>query len=80
MPSETNLSVERSASDIIRAEGAATILGRTPRGIHRAVREGRIPPGVVWKIGRDMYFSRTKLIAWRDAGGAIESSSELAAA
>lgn len=55
--------------DALKANEAAPLVGMAPRGIYRAVALGYIPPGVYWRIGRDMYFSRERLLAWRESGG-----------
>lgn len=56
-------------TDIVNVDEAARIIGKTVRGTYRAVSLGQVPPGAHWRIGRDLYFSRARLLAWRDAGG-----------
>jgi hypothetical protein len=34
---------------------------------------GTRPPGVYFRIGRDIYVSRSRLLAWRNAGGTAAS-------
>ena len=55
--------------DVITVSDAAPLLGKSVQGMYRAVRAGHIPAGVFFKIGRDLYFRRQRLLAWRDAGG-----------
>jgi excisionase family DNA binding protein len=48
---------------------AAPLVALSARGIYRAIAAGHIPPGVYFRIGRDIYIRRSALLAWRDAGG-----------
>lgn len=62
--------LESAEGDAIKAADAAALLGmRSPRGPQRAAALGHIPRGVWWRVGRDLYFSRSRLIAWRNSGG-----------
>ena len=64
------------ADDIISVAQAAPIIGKSVQGTYRAVRAGHIPAGVFFKVGRDLYFRRAQLLAWRDAGGTAQSATE----
>lgn len=66
--------------DVIKAKAAGPIVGMGARGIQRAAALKHLPPGVWWRVGRDLYFSRSKLIAWRDSGGTAAPSRTEAAA
>jgi hypothetical protein len=55
--------------DVITVSEAAPIIGRSVQGTYRAVRAGHIPAGIFFRIGRDLYFRRAALLAWRNAGG-----------
>jgi len=55
--------------DIISAEEAAPLIGKSRLAMYRAIRLGHIPLGVYWRVGRDIHVSRKRLLAWRDAGG-----------
>lgn len=63
-----------SSEDTITVEQASPLIGRKPAGTYRAIRLEHIPRGVWWRIGRDIYLSRGKLLAWRDAGGAVPAA------
>ena len=55
---------ERIASmdkDILDVEGAATLLGVSPRTIYNLARKGAIP---ATRVGREWRFARRNLIAW----------------
>lgn len=54
------------ADDIIHAAEASALLGCSVRALYRLAAAGRVPH---WRIGRDVRFSREKLIAWRNSGG-----------
>ena len=62
--------------DVITVGEAAPMLGKSVQGMYRAVRAGHIPAGVYFKIGRDLYFRRGALLAWRDAGGTAQGKGE----
>lgn len=59
---------------------AAPLVALSARGFYRAIAAGHIPPGVYFRIGRDIYVSRARLLAWRDAGGTAAPSESLGAA
>ncbi len=73
MPSEVteipSVLIFSGADDIITAEEAAPIVGKSVPMFYRALRKGLLPRGVHWKIGRSVRLSRSKLQAWMDAGG-----------
>lgn len=61
--------IDGSPRDTISAAEGADILGIGVQEMHAVVRSGRLPKGVAWHIGRRVRLSKSKLIAWRDAGG-----------
>lgn len=58
-----------AAEDIISVEDAAPLVGKSRLSMYRSIRLGYLPLGVYWRVGRDIYVSRSRLLAWRDAGG-----------
>lgn len=65
--------------DVVTAHEASRIVGKNLRSLYRAVEIGLIPPGAYWRIGRDLRFSRTKLLEWRNSGGNAPPSTQTAA-
>ncbi len=69
----------RADDDVITAHEASRLVGKNVRGVYRAVEIGLIPPGAYWRIGRDLRFSRSKLLEWRNSGGNAPLSTQAAA-
>lgn len=67
--SATTSKVRRFDGDTISVEEGGALIGKSRLAMYRAIRMKIIPAGVYWKVGRDIYVSRARLIAWRDAGG-----------
>lgn len=65
---------------VLSVQEAAGIIGKSKNGFYRALRLGHVPAGVFWRIGRDIYVSRTRLLEWRDAGGTAAPSEARGAA
>lgn len=67
-------------SDVIGVEEAAPLAGyKRPHGMYRAIRLGYVPPGVYWRVGRDIRLSRSRLVEWLAAGGNAAPPTQTAA-
>jgi hypothetical protein len=64
---------ETGSGDVLTVAEAAPLIRRSAQGMYRAIRSGQIPNGVIFRIGRDIYVSRERLLAWRNAGGTAAS-------
>jgi excisionase family DNA binding protein len=62
-----------TADETLTVAEAAPLVALSARGFYRAIAAGHIPPGVYFRIGRDIYVSRERLLAWRNAGGTAAS-------
>lgn len=56
--------------DVCRVDEAATLLGIPKVRVYDLVRVGVIPAGAFFRIGRQLRFVRSRLLEWRDTGGA----------
>ncbi|GAB1340940.1 hypothetical protein [Gemmatimonas sp.] len=57
------------SEDRISVATAGPIAGTTARGFYRAIARGYVPPGVYWRVGRDIHVSRSRLLEWIERGG-----------
>lgn len=71
---------QKNDDDVLSVEEGAAIVGKSRLAMYRAIRLGHIPLGIYWRIGRDIYVSRARLIAWRDAGGTAAPAEPIGAA
>lgn len=62
-----------SDSDTITVRDAAPLIGKTARGMYRAIAAGHVERGVFFRIGRDIYVSRERLLEWKKSGGTAAS-------
>lgn len=63
-------SKESGTADVAAAREAAPLLGVGVQQLYQMVREGILPPGCYFRIGRRrLRFLRSRLLAFRDAGG-----------
>lgn len=58
-----------AADDRLTVEDAAPIAGMSAHTMYRAIRVGHVPPGVFYRIGRNLRISKSRLLQWIDAGG-----------
>ncbi len=68
-----------SGREIISIDEAAPLLGVSSKELAKAIRDGDIPPGVYWKVGRRVRLSRSKLLSWRELGGSASPDHQIAA-
>ncbi|MCO4101747.1 MAG: helix-turn-helix domain-containing protein [Gemmatimonas sp.] len=66
--------------DRISVAEAAPIAGKSPRGLYRAIAKQHVPPGVYFRIGRDIHFSRSRLLEWIERGGSAATADDRGAA
>lgn len=57
------------SEDRISVADAAPLAGCSTRSFYRAIAAGYVPPGIYWRIGRDIHVSRARLLEWIAQGG-----------
>lgn len=60
---------QHDIEDVLSVEEGAALIGKNRLAMYRAIRLGQIPPGVYWRVGRDIYVSRGRLLEWKNRGG-----------
>lgn len=48
---------------------AGRLVGKTEREMAKTRRNGVIPPGCWWAIGRSIRYNRSRLVDWMNSGG-----------
>ena len=61
--------MEGGSEDKATVAEAAEIAGCSIGTFYRSIRLGYVPPGVYWRIGRNIYISRSRLSQWIKEGG-----------
>jgi len=60
-------------ADHVSVYAAANEFGWSSKSLYRAIADGRVPPGVYWRIGRNIRVSRSRLAQWLANGGTAGS-------